>query len=298
MAKRKLGRALSTLLETPVERAPDEPTVEEQSGERAEVEIAIDRIRPNRYQPRTEVSSEKLEGLVESVKRDGVLQPVMLRALPGGEYEIVAGERRWRAAQKAGLKTIPAVLREVEEHRLLELALVENVQREDLNPIEQAKAYKKLMLDLNLTQDEAAKRLGQQRSTLANALRLLELPEDLQGLVSRGTITAGHARAILSIPDPEAQLALVKRIISEGLSVRATESAAAALLGRKAPTEAGKRTKAPHIRELEDQLKLVLGTEVAVRERRRGGRIVIDFRSHAEFERLLGVLGVKLSDGL
>ena len=295
MAKRRLGRDLSTLLENRTSVTPQEDVI---VADAPADEVPVDRITPNRFQPRETVSPEALEGLVESIRREGVLQPIVVRQLPEGVYELVAGERRWRAAQKAGLKTIPAVVREVGDDRLLELALIENVQREDLNPIEQAKAYRQIMTELQLTQEDAAKRLGQQRSTLANALRLLELPEDIQNLVSRGTITAGHARAILSLSDPQSQLALAKRIIGEGLSVRAAETAVASLLGRPSAIKTGKGPKAPHIRELEDQLRIVLGTEVLVKERRRGGRIIIDFKSHQQFEHILSVLGVKLDDGV
>ncbi len=290
MAKRRLGRGLSTLLGNRLDEAAEEEAIVD--------EVSVDLIRPNPSQPRMSLSEESLEGLVESVRREGVLQPVVLRELEDGHFELVAGERRWRAAQRAGLATIPAVVRDVPDDRLLELALIENVQRENLNPIEQAKAYRQVMTALQLTQEETAARLGLQRSTLANSLRLLELPGELQDLVSRGTITAGHARAILSIADPALQMTLVKRIIGEGLSVRAAENAAAMLLGRKAADERIRRPKAPHIRELETQLKMALGTEVVVRERRRGGRIVIDFKSHDDFERILGALGVKLENGL
>jgi len=290
MAKRRLGRGLSTLLGNRLDEAAEEEAIVD--------EVSVDLIRPNPSQPRMSLSEESLEGLVESVRREGVLQPVVLRELEDGHFELVAGERRWRAAQRAGLATIPAVVRDVPDDRLLELALIENVQRENLNPIEQAKAYRQVMTALQLTQEETAARLGLQRSPLANSLRLLELPGELQDLVSRGTITAGHARAILSIADPALQMTLVKRIIGEGLSVRAAENAAAMLLGRKAADERIRRPKAPHIRELETQLKMALGTEVVVRERRRGGRIVIDFKSHDDFERILGALGVKLENGL
>lgn len=300
MTKRRLGRGLSALLGTGSESlSGDQASVDESGLDETGIDdIPLDQIRPNRWQPRETVPEGSLDGLVESIKRDGVLQPIVVRQLQDGGYELVVGERRWRAAQKAGLETIPAQVREVADDRLLELALVENVQREDLNPIEQAKAYRHLMSGLQLTQEEAGKRLGLQRSTLANAIRLLELPEELQGLVSRGTISAGHARAILSLPDLQAQLALAKRIIGDGLSVRATEAIVASLLGRKEPPKAGKRPSAPHIRELEDQLKLALGTEVIVRERKRGGRIIIDFKSHQQFERLLTALGVKIEDGI
>ena len=283
MSKRRLGRGLSSLLSGRPESVAEGDAVNE---------IPVTKIKPNRWQPRDGVSDDGLAGLVESIRRDGVLQPVVVREAGEGLYELVAGERRWRAATKAGVATIPAVVRAVGEDRLLELALIENVQREDLNAMEQARAYRQVMSTLELTQEAAAKRLGLQRSTLANALRLLELPEDLQGLVSRGTLSAGHARAILGLPDPESQMALAKRVVAEGLSVRATEGLVAELLGRPGKSGRAVKEKAPHIRELEDRLKRTLGLKVSVREKRRGGRIIIDFGSHDDFDRLMGLLGV------
>ncbi len=293
MSKRKLGRGLSSLLaaRTPSPAAtPAATPTATPTPQSAIAQIPTANIQPNRWQPRTDVSDEALDGLAESIRRDGLLQPIVVRAPKEGLYELVAGERRWRAAMKAGLETIPAVVRDVDDNQALELALVENVQREDLNPIEQAKAYRQLKSMLNLSQEAAAARLGQQRSTLANFLRLLELPEELQELVSRGTISAGHGRAILGLPDSQTQLALAKRIIKEGLSVRATEGAVARLVGRKPAPKAAGLEKPPHIRELEDRLAQALGTVVTVKERRRGGRIIIDFASHDDFDRLMSML--------
>jgi len=258
-------------------------------------EIPTSSIRPNRWQPRTSIPDDTLAGLAESIRRDGVLQPLVVRKLPDGNFEIVVGERRWRAARKAGMTLVPAIVRHVPDEQLLELALIENVHREDLNPIEQARAYRQLMTDLDLTQEQASKRLGQQRSTLANALRLLELPEELQGLVSRGTITAGHARAILGLPDPQSQLALAKRVIKDALSVRSTEAAVVSIVGRIPRSTRGLREKPPHIRELEDRLSQAFAARVTVQERRNGGRITIDFGSHEDLDRLLAILG--LTDG-
>lgn len=293
MSKRKLGRGLSSLLaaRTPSPAAtPAATPTATPTPPSTIIQIPTASIQPNRWQPRTDVSDDALDGLAESIRRDGLLQPIVVRAAKEGVYELVAGERRWRAAMKAGVEAIPAVVRDVDDNRALELALVENVQREDLNPIEQAKAYRQLKTMLNLSQEAAAARLGQQRSTLANLLRLLELPEELQELVSRGTISAGHGRAILGLPDSQAQLALAKRIIKEGLSVRATEAVVARLVGRKPAPKAAAREKPPHIRELEDRLAQALGTVVTVKERRRGGRIIIDFASHDDFDRLLSIL--------
>ncbi len=293
MSKRKLGRGLSSLLaaRTPSPAAtPAASPTATPTPQSAITQIPTASIQPNRWQPRTDVSDDTLDGLAESIRRDGLLQPIVVRAAKEGVYELIAGERRWRAATKAGIETVPAMVRDVDDNQALELALVENVQREDLNPIEQAKAYRQLVTTLNLSQEAAAARLGQQRSTLANFLRLLELPEELQELVSRGTISAGHGRAILGLPNSQAQLALAKRIIKEGLSVRATEAVVARLVGRKSSAKTAARGKPPHIRELEDRLAQALGTVVTVKERRRGGRIIIDFASHNDFDRLVNML--------
>lgn len=289
MSKRKLGRGLSSLLSGRPEALAETDAVKQ---------IPVGRIVPNRWQPREGLSDESLAGLVESIRHDGLLQPVVVREAGDGQYELVAGERRWRAAMKVGMAAVPAVVRDVGEDRLLELALVENVQREDLNPIEQAKAYRQLMKVLEVTQEAAAKRLGLQRSTLANALRLLELSEELQGLVSRGTITAGHARAMLGLPDEQARIELAKRVVKEGLSVRMTEALVASLMGRGEKRGRSPREKPPHIRELEDRLRRTLGMRVTVKERRKGGRIVIDFGSHDDFDRLMALLGVEAEEEL
>ena len=279
MNKRKLGRGLSTLL-----AGREEADAEEEGL----MQIPVESIRPCPWQPRSPLSEEDLRGLADSIARDGLLQPLVVRRIQEGQYELVAGERRWRAARLAGLTSVPSVVRDVPDSQVLELALVENLQRQDLNAIERAKAYRQLIQQLGLTQEDAAKRLGQERSTLANFLRLLELPEEIQQLVSRGTITSGHARAILTLPSIQSQMDLAKRIVSGGLSVRAAESLATSMTGPRTTRQA--KAKPAHIRDVEQRLQRALGTRVVVHERRKGGRIIIDFFSHDEFNRLLSVL--------
>jgi len=272
-AKRRLGRGLESLI------PPPGPAGEAPATEGVQ-EIEISRIELSPVQPREEIDEEALEALAESIRTSGVLQPVLVR--PRGElYELVAGERRLRAAHLAGLERVPAIVREVPDERLLELALVENVHREDLSPIEKARAIRQMMEQLGLTQEEAAARLALKRPTVANLLRLLSLPEDIQRMVSRGTLSAGHARAVLAVEDPGRQRALARRIAERGLSVREAERLAA-----RGPSARPRREPSPQVRRLEGILREALGTRVDVRASGRRGRIVIHFDGPEQFERL------------
>lgn len=250
--------------------------------------VGLSSIRPNPYQPRRNFDDGALAELAASIRRQGVLQPVVLREVEDG-YELIAGERRWRAAHEAGLEAIPAVIRDADESQMLELALVENLQRSDLNPIEEAAATAAFIERLGLTQEDAARRLGKSRPAVANSLRLLELSGDLRELVSRGTLSAGHARALLSLADVEAQRSLARRIEADGLSVRATEEAVRD--GRKAKTPKAVVEAPAHITALEDRLRQALGTRVRVKARRgKKGRIEIEYFSYEELDRLLEIL--------
>jgi ParB family chromosome partitioning protein len=279
METRKLGRGLEDLTFAEEGAAASPPR-----------ELEVGSILPNPYQPRLRLDEDELQGLLGSIAENGILQPIIVRRKADG-YELVAGERRLQAAKKLGLASIPAVICDVSDQKALELALIENIQRQDLNPIEKAKAYQHLVGEFKLTQEELAARLGQDRSTIANTLRLLELPEELQELVSRGTISASHGRALLGIETPYRQLELARRIIREELSVRQTEELAARVSPAK-PRRYSRRNKAPHIRALEDQLKMKLGTRVQIKEGRDKGKIVIEFYSNEDFERILETLGV------
>jgi ParB family transcriptional regulator, chromosome partitioning protein len=278
MVERRLGRGLDFLLSGGT------------NVDTAEVhQVDLERLRPNPFQPRREFRAEELEELAASIREHGVIQPIVVRAA-GDDYEIVAGERRFRACQRLGLKAIPAVVRAADDTQMLELALIENIQRQDLGPLEEARAYQAFIQRLDVTQEHAAQRLGKSRSAIANMLRLLDLPGDLQELVSRGTLTMGHARALLAVGDAEAQRALARRIETERLSVRDVERLARSWGEAKVPADHADVPRSPHLAEIERQLSERLGTRVAIRERADAGKVVIDYYSAEDLERLLSLL--------
>ena len=279
MSKRKLGRGLGALLGRPTQTPLPTDKI---------LRVPVGNIQPNPWQPRTDFSIESLQGLIDSIRSNGVLQPIVLRAADSG-YQIVAGERRWRAAIEAGLADMPAVVRDVDDRNMLLLALLENVVREDLNPIERARGYAQLLETLSCTQEELAQHLSEARATLANTIRLLELPEEIQDLVSRGTISAGHGRALLGVKDPKLRDTLCKRILRNNLSVRQTEDMVREIRSPSTGKSPGKST-APHIRELQERLERSLGAKVIIKERKKGGRITIDFKSHDDFDRILSII--------
>lgn len=278
MPKRGLGRGLEALL----------PGNEEAAGEASEV--AIREIKPNRYQPRRLMDEEKLAELVESIREHGVVQPILIRPTENG-YELVAGERRWRAAQLAGLESIPAVVKEYDDAQSMEIALVENLQREDLNPVEEADAFRRLMDEFSLTQEEVAKRVGRSRPAVANALRLLSLPDEIRQDVSRGTISAGHARAILSLDRNELKERLVEAIKAKHLSVRQAEELAKELPKQKAPKPRSAATD-PVLKDVEENLRRAFGTQVHIRQNRGKvkGRIEVEYYSREDLERILDLV--------
>lgn len=289
MKRKALGKGLRSL----IPQAPP-PSVMPQPAVRAEtalLQLDIDKILPNRKQPRQNFDTKQLEELAGSLKKDGVLQPVVVRAAGDGEFELIAGERRWRAAQLAGLLKIPAVVREVSDDRLLEVALIENIQREELNPIEEAAAYQALIDELDLTQDEVARRVGKGRPTVANALRLLNLPKDLQQMITLGQLSAGHAKVLASLSNAELQRSLADRAIREGLSVRQLELLASRA-ARATPARAGSRVKVrdPNVVAAEEALQRSLGTKVRIVPGRKGGRLELHYFSDEELERLFQLL--------
>ena len=253
-------------------------------------EIPVSQVRRNSYQPRGEFDEEKLRRLAESLKESGLLQPIVVRS-SGTGFELIAGERRLRAAKLAEFETIPAVVRDVSEDEMLELALVENVQREGLSPIELARAYRLMVKKFGLTQEELAGRLSVSRPAVANTLRLLDLPESIQEMLASRKITAGHARAILAAEGEEARIELAREIFEKGLSVRDAEARA----GNSDPVApkggANKGALPAHIRQLQSKLEERLGTRVRIIEGKRKGRIVIEFYSNDDFERILDVIG-------
>ena len=270
-----LGRGLSALI-------PDAPAAALSTGERA-LDVNIDLLRPNRFQPRTGMDDAGLEELARSIKAQGVIQPIVVRKADPG-YEIIAGERRWRAAQRAGLLKVPVVVRDIPEDRLLAVALIENVQREDLNPIEEAQAYRRLADEYNLTQDQISDAVGKDRSTVANIMRLLKLPREVRENVGAGSLSMGHARALLSLPDEAAQLRVSREVVSRNLSVRETEGIV------KKAVEPAKTREEPqkdvHTRAAEEKLRFALGTRVRIVRKGKAGRIEVDFSSEEELHRL------------
>ena len=249
-------------------------------------EIPVSAIIPNRRQPRRSFNAQTLAELSATVKEQGIAQPILVRRAGNG-YELIAGERRWRAAKMAGLKTVPALVRQANDREALELALIENLHREDLNAMEEAAAYQELLKDM--TQEELGKKLGKDRATLANTLRLLKLPKDAQAAVADGRITAGHARAILALETPAAQTALFRRIIRAGLSVRQAE-AAARRTARPAGSRAHAGDSASADRAASEEMSRALGTKVRIRRSGRRGAIMIEYYSAEELDRLIAVL--------
>ena len=268
-----LGRGLSALI-------PDAPPAHKVAIN----EIDIDQLVPNPDQPRTEMDGAKLDELAQSIRANGVIQPLVVRKVED-RYEIVAGERRWRAAQRAGLLRVPIVVRDVTNDQLLPLALIENLQREDLNPIEEAIAYQRLVEQHQLTHDAIAIAIGKDRSTIANALRLLKLPEEIKANLMSGGLTVGHARALLGVRDESAQRRAAREVMRRRLSVRETEAFIRKLTGQE--VRAGKPAVPDvHIRAAEEQLRFALGTRVRVIRKRQGGRIEVDFSSEEELQRI------------
>ncbi|MGI5173113.1 ParB/RepB/Spo0J family partition protein [Treponema sp. OMZ 840] len=259
----------------------------------ADIFIPVDLLQPNPHQPRREFDEEALKDLAASVKEHGIIQPILVEQAEGGFYYIIAGERRTRAARMAGLKEVPVRIQKFSDTKKLEVALIENIQREDLNPLEEAKAYYKLMELGNLNQEETARRVGKNRSTVANALRLLKLPEHMQDALSAGTLSAGHARAVLSVNDISSRDKLFKRIIEDGISVREAEELAAEMNeGKKA---SAKKTAKPADKRdadyvfLEQNLIEKLGTKVSLKGNFERGSITIDYFSREDLDRLYNI---------
>jgi ParB family chromosome partitioning protein len=274
MKRKALGKGLSALLPEP------EPVPAQDSA----TAVPIDRLEPNPYQPREAMRPERLAA---SIRESGIVQPILVRR-HGAAYQIIAGERRWRAAQSLGLASVPVTVRDVPDDRLLELALVENIQREELHPLEEAQAYKRLQDELRLTQEEIARRVGKERSTVANTLRLLRLPREVRQLIAEGRLDAGHGRALLAVQGEKEQLALAREAGRRGLSVREVERRVALLLAPPRPP-APPRVDA-NTRAAEARLRAALGTQVEIRRRGKGGFLRVTFVSEAELNRLFDAL--------
>jgi ParB family chromosome partitioning protein len=279
-----LGKGLSALI-------PDVP----EPPRTGPIEVDIDLLAPNQQQPRLNMDDAKLEELAASIKANGIIQPILVRRT-GTTYRIIAGERRWRAAQKAGLQRVPVVVRDVADgdKQLLELALIENLQREGLNPIDEALAYQRLAEDFSLTQEQIAAAVGKDRSSVANFMRLLKLPEEVRADLASGALSTGHARALLALPDAAAQRHGAREAIARGLSVRDTEALVKKLSTPK-PRAAGSSPAAGvptdvHTRAAEDRMRFALGTKVRIIRRGSAGRIEIDFGSENELNRIFEIL--------
>ncbi len=289
MSRQALGKGLEALI--PVQG----DTEQMPSALKAPTELSVDRISSNIMQPRKEFNPLELEELAASIREKGVVQPLLVRPRDAGRYELVVGERRWRAAKLAGLAQVPVVIREIDDNESLQIALIENVQRSDLNPVEEAHAYQQLIAQFSLTQEEIAQKVGKDRSSIANTLRLLKLPEKVLGFMQNGRLSEGHARAILGIDEEELILRLAEKILRDNLSVRETERIAQGIKPNKSDKRKNiKKTaiKDPHTRNLEEELKRKLGTQVKVLPRNaQKGKIEIEYYSLEDLDRIIAIMG-------
>lgn len=312
---RRLGKGLAALLGTPVDDdgnpieesssfdrgAPNSGSAEGKASSIQSLELSIDEIQPNPFQPRREFNPDEIASLAESIKNHQQLQPVLVRIVDG-KYQLISGERRLRATIHAGLKTIRAEVREADDRLVAELAIIENLQRKDLNPIEKAMSFKRYIDEHKCKQDDLARRLSIDRSTIANLMRLLELPQTILDMLTAGEISAGHARALLPIGEEQIQVTMARKIIEETWSVRATENAVGELLRAEEDTETGlkvtnksrqkRKPIPPHIEAMQQEMRMVFGTKVEIKASARSrGKITIHFSDAEEFERLRALLG-------
>lgn len=296
--KRGLGKGLSALF--PVENVV--------GNEKEEIkEIAVSEIKPNKRQPRETFNEAGIKELAESIKEHGVIQPVVIRPLSEGGYEIIAGERRWRACKKLSLKYIPAIIKKYDDLKAAAVSLIENIHRENLNPLEEAEAYRKLIKEFGITQDEVSKRVGKSRSFIANMIRLLVLPEEIKNMLRSGSLNVGHARAILSLKEKEKQIAVAKEIYENGLNVRETEKLVKKIRNNfkneeqiiteeenkedeNNKKEEDEKQKEKYLKEIEERLKKILKANVIIKKMRSGGKIVIRYSNQEELNRILGIL--------
>ncbi len=326
MAKHGLGKGLDAILGAsqsafktkPAETAITQPQSAEQgikkqvesSAEKADekqgvVLLPLEKVVPNPSQPRHNFEENALKELVASIKEHGIIQPLIVRKLPSGNYELIAGERRWRAAKEVGLKSVPVIIREASEEQIMELSLVENLQRQDLNPIEEAKGYATLASHFGLTQEKIAEKVGKARASVANALRLLELPAEIKNMLTNGSISAGHAKVLLSVPIDEEKILLARQTVKEGLSVRALEKIVAKRLAvQKDVQNALNATQKPsiieaHTRHLVDILQRHFGTSVRISMpekseagKNKKGTLEIDFFSNDDLDRIIKLFGI------
>ena len=277
MEKKVLGRGLEALI------------VQDSGQAREKVQqLRIENIRASRFQPRLNFSQEKIEELARSIQEKGVIQPILVRAVAEDQYELIAGERRWRAVKHLGLSEIPAIVRRVADADLLEISIIENVQREELNPIEEAKAYRRLAQEFGHTQDHIANRVGKDKTSISNLLRILNLPDKIQDYISNNMISFGHAKVLLSIGEPNRQILFCEKIIQKGLSVRQFEQITGGFRSRTKSSRL--RQENVELKAIEEKLQHLLGTKVRIHHGKKRGKIEIDYYSIDDLDRLLNIL--------
>lgn len=285
--KRKvLGRGLDTLIPAARVATAAQPAPGEMIHQ-----LSVEQIDRNPYQTRSRFDETALAELAESIKASGVVQPVLVRPQLGGRFQLIAGERRWLASQRAGKTTVPAIVKQVSNEQAMEMTIVENLQREDLNCVEQARAYERLGREFGLTQEQMAQRTGKERSSVANFLRLLKLPSEVQALVEENKLSFGHAKALMSLDSPEAVLKLANRAVALSMSVRQVEGTVYSLVHPEPKREKAERQIDPNVREAERQLQRALGVRVQITDNKGKGRIVIEYKSLEDFDRVVEVLG-------
>jgi ParB family chromosome partitioning protein len=292
--RRALGKGLESLL--PRAQAPTETPATPPAETGKPREIPVGDIDRSPYQTRSRFDEAQLAELAASVAATGVVQPIIVRPIPGGRFQLIAGERRWLASQRAGKETVPAIVRHASDEQAMEMTIVENLQRTDLNPMEQARAYEQLAREFQLTQEQMAKRTGKDRASVANFLRLLRLPIPVQGQVENGELTFGHARTLLALEDPETILKAAQKVTALSMSVRQTESYVQGILNpeSKAPrSEQKEKVVDPNVREVQESLQRSLGLKVRVEDRKGRGRVIIEYARIEEFDHLLEILNVK-----
>src|SRR5579875_2989123 len=291
--RRALGKGLESLLPSRPAPVPVVQAVAEEQPTGKPLEIKVELIDRNPFQTRTGFDEAKLKELAASIAATGVVQPVVVRPGKDGRYTLITGERRLMASKQAGKATVPAIVREVSDLQTMEMTVVENLQRADLNPMEQARAYERLSREFHLTQEQMAERTGKDRASVANFLRLLRLPDDVQQMVEAGDLTFGHARALLALPDAEAIGAAAGKVVSLGLNVRATESLVAGLLNPEGKVKAIKAAAAldPNVRDAQEQLRRRLGLKVTIEDKKGKGRVIIEYSGVDDFDSILAALG-------
>ena len=292
--RRALGKGLESLL--PRVQAPAESAKQENVESGRPREIPIGEIEKSPYQTRTRFDEEQLTELAASIAATGVVQPIVVRPLPHGHFQLIAGERRWLASQRAGKETIPAIVRQVSDEQAMEMTIVENLQRSDLNPMEQARAFERLSLEFQLTQEQMAKRTGKDRASVANFLRLLRLPVEVQEQVEGGALSFGHARALLPLEDPQNILKAAQKVTALSMSVRQTESYVQRILHPEPKKDTGEQKENPvdpNVKEVQDSLQRALGLKVRIEDKKGRGRVIIEYGKLEEFDRLLETLAAK-----